>query len=608
MRWLRFGIALFVVAGLLSLGSVAQGNQSVPATPVACVVLHPVAATAGLDTDRIQRALNACAPGRAVVLAANDGKKTASFTAAPLILLRGVTLFVDEGVTLYASKNVRDYDLTPGSCDPAKSFDPNHETPFCKPFIYSYQAAYSAVMGPGTIDGNGTPRELVTSYESQSFSVSGVTLRGAVGTLLAVYKTPRFSASDVVLEAKSGETGGLLLSNAVAPVVRNLSTEVTGWGMVVRASILGPTAGAEFRFIHVVGGKGISLGDKEFGAMNDVAFYTLDMLHTQSGIVTELHSRQGAMKGVTFNDLCLQDVAMPLREANGAELQNGGIAGVTLTNLSIHTPEETTPCKWGRTAYMPVKPDILQLPHAGTKRELTVATSGGDFTTVQTAVDALPVDGGSVRVGPGTYREVVTIRKPHVRLYGADSDPAKTTIVYGNCAPTSGGTFNSGTVFAEADDITIENLTIENDCDRNAKGQAVALHTQGDRNIFRNLRILGSTDTLYASAKLCYGDYGPCVPARQYFADTFVEGGVDFIFGDSIAYFDHCTLHGLPGGNVMFTAQSKHYPAEQSGYVFADAHLIADGRNGKGVLTLGRAWRPYASVVFLHAKIDAPLP
>ncbi|HEY0307284.1 MAG TPA: pectinesterase family protein, partial [Acidobacteriaceae bacterium] len=47
---------------------------------------------------------------------------------------------------------------------------------------------------------------------------------------------------------------------------------------------------------------------------------------------------------------------------------------------------------------------------------------------------------------------------------------------------------------------------------------------------------------------------------------------------------------------------------EQSGYVFADAHLIADGRNGKGVLTLGRAWRPYASVVFLHAKIDAPLP
>ena len=250
---------------------------------------------------------------------------------------------------------------------------------------------------------------------------------------------------------------------------------------------------------------------------------------------------------------------------------------------------------------------ILQQP--GTKRDLTVAASGGDFTTVQAAVDALPADGGTIRVMPGTYKEVVTIRKPHVRVFGAEVDAAKTTITYGSCAPVSGGTFNTGTVFAEADDITIENLTIVNDCDQHEKGQAVALHTQGDRNIFRNLRILGSTDTLYASAKLCYGDYGPCVPARQYFADTFVEGGVDFIFGDSIAYFDHCTLHGLPAGNnVMFTAQSKHYPAEQSGYVFADAHIVAEARKGRELLTLGRAWRPYGSVVFLHAKIDAPLP
>jgi len=605
MRCLCFALALVGVTVPVSLPIAAQGNQNVPATPVACAVLRP--ANGEQDTARIQQALNACAPGRAVVLEAGNARQASAFYAAPLILPRGVTLFLDADVTLYASKNLRDYDLTPGSCDPAKSFDPNHQTPYCKPFIYSYQAAYSAVMGPGTIDGRGTPRELVTSYESQGFTVSGVTLRGAVGTLLAVYKTPHFAGSDIVLEAKGAETDGLLLSNAVEPVVNDLSASVPGWGMAVRASILGPTTDAEFRFIQVTGGKGILLGDREFGAMSNLAFYTVDVSHSAAGIVTVQHAAQGKMESVAFSDVCLQDVSTPLQQADGAAVESSKLPGVKFTKLAMYSGNDATHCMWQRPAYTPPQVDLSQLPHPGVKRALTVAASGADFTTVQAAVDALPASGGTIRVMPGTYREVVAIRKAHVRLYGADADAAKTVITYGNCAPTSGGTFNTGTVFAEADDITLENLTIENDCDRHAKGQAVALHTQGDRNIFRNLRILGSTDTLYASAKLCYGDYGPCVPARQYFADTFVEGGVDFIFGDSVAYFDHCTLHGLPGGNVMFSAQSKHYPAEQSGYVFADAHVMAAARTN-GALALGRAWRPYSSVVYLHARLDLPLP
>jgi pectin methylesterase-like acyl-CoA thioesterase len=201
---------------------------------------------------------------------------------------------------------------------------------------------------------------------------------------------------------------------------------------------------------------------------------------------------------------------------------------------------------------------------------------------------------------------VVTIRKPHVHLRGVDADPAKTVIVYNNTANNSGGTFNSATVFVEADDVTIDHLSIVNDAG-SGKGQAVALHVTGDRAIFRNLRITGAQDTLFAASRYCYGDYGPCVAARQYFADCYIEGNTDFIFGDSMAVFDRCELHGIDAGSVMYTAQSRH-TAEQtdSGYIFDHCHLTGSPRSS-GAISLGRSWRPYATVVFLNARIDAPV-
>jgi pectin methylesterase-like acyl-CoA thioesterase len=226
--------------------------------------------------------------------------------------------------------------------------------------------------------------------------------------------------------------------------------------------------------------------------------------------------------------------------------------------------------------------------------------------SIQKAVDALPLSGGEVTLQPGTYREVVTIRKPHVHLHGADADPAKTVIVYNNGANNSGGTFNSATVFVEVDDVTIDHLSIVNDLGA-GKGQGVALHVTGDRAIFRNLRITGAQDTLFAASRYCYGDYGPCVAARQYFADSYIEGNTDFIFGDSMAVFDRCEIHGIDTGSVMYTAQSRH-TAEQtdSGYIFDHCHLTGKARSN-GAISLGRSWRPYATVVFLNAQIDAPV-
>ena len=103
------------------------------------------------------------------------------------------------------------------------------------------------------------------------------------------------------------------------------------------------------------------------------------------------------------------------------------------------------------------------------------------------------------------------------------------------------------------DDFYAENLTIQNDWEKkNARmgegAQAVALMITGDREVLRHVRLLGYQDTLYATSKLCHvpGDKGTeaCHSSRQLFEDCYIEGHVDFIFGDSEAVFKNCQIHG----------------------------------------------------------------
>lgn len=248
------------------------------------------------------------------------------------------------------------------------------------------------------------------------------------------------------------------------------------------------------------------------------------------------------------------------------------------------------------------------VPRSGTKREVTVAADGsGDYKTVQEGVDALSENGGRVFVKPGTYREVVHIAKPRVRMQGLGDDPAKVVIVYSNSAYSSGGTFHSATAFVTGDDFYAENVTFQNDYSRShgqqpQGSQAIALAVRGDRAIFRNVRFLGAQDTLFAASRSCQTDAGPCIPARQYFYNCYIEGNVDFIFGDAEAVFDHCHIHVIAHPQVYVTAQSRRYPEQQSGYIFDHCRITADAQVGK--IFLGRPWRAYATVVFLESQLD----
>jgi pectin methylesterase-like acyl-CoA thioesterase len=244
-------------------------------------------------------------------------------------------------------------------------------------------------------------------------------------------------------------------------------------------------------------------------------------------------------------------------------------------------------------------------------KTLYVAADGtGDYYSIQRAIDVAPATGAVISVAPGTYREVLTINKPHVVLRGPYEDASKTVVVANKSAGTDGGTLNSATVNVLADDFLAENMSFVNDFNRTHPqvwqgSQALALLVRGDRAIFENMRILGNQDTLYAGVGECTGtgDSRVCPVARQYFDHCFVEGNVDFIFGDAKSVFDHCVINNNTHSVGFVTAQSKSYPKQDSGFVFRDCRLEADSAVDN--VYLGRPWRAYSTVVYLNTWMGA---
>ncbi len=233
----------------------------------------------------------------------------------------------------------------------------------------------------------------------------------------------------------------------------------------------------------------------------------------------------------------------------------------------------------------------------------TLKVSASDpaaYRTVQSAIDALPDTGGDIDIAPGTYREKIVVARNGVHLHGTGEAPQDTVLVYGDSASNAGGTFKSYSLLASGDDFHADNLTVQNDYwlnPDNKPSQAVALNLTGDRAVLTHVRLLGHQDTLYANK----GVGGRM--ARQYFSDCYIEGHVDFIFGNAKAFFQNCRIHGLTHQSIMYTAQSKNTPTDDSAYVFDHCTLTAD--SGAQDISLGRAWRTYATVVFLDTDMQA---
>ncbi|XP_038972005.1 pectinesterase 31-like, partial [Phoenix dactylifera] len=194
------------------------------------------------------------------------------------------------------------------------------------------------------------------------------------------------------------------------------------------------------------------------------------------------------------------------------------------------------------------------------------AEGSGDFRTVQEAIGAVPQSNRVrtvIQVAPGFYREAVYVPKTKNLITLAASQPETTILSWDNTATRINhhqssraigkGTFGCGSTIVEGEDFIAENITFENSAPQGS-GQAVAIRVTADRCAFYNCRFLGWQDTLY----LHYG--------KQYLRDCYIEGSVDFIFGNATALLEHCHIHCKSAGFV--TAQRRKSSQEPTGYVF----------------------------------------
>ncbi|HTC74076.1 MAG TPA: pectinesterase family protein [Edaphobacter sp.] len=241
-------------------------------------------------------------------------------------------------------------------------------------------------------------------------------------------------------------------------------------------------------------------------------------------------------------------------------------------------------------------------------KTITVGGTGADFTTIQAGVNAAPDEGAVIRIRPGVYREVVHVDKAKIQLRGDGDDWKKVVLVYGNSAASTCGTSCSATLFVTSNDFFAGNMTIANDYSKTNEvpSQAVAVSVRADRAVLRHVRLLGAQDTLYASSMGCMKEGGECVTGRQYYSDCYIEGHVDFIFGDAKAVFENCEVHSIPHGpGGYLTAQSNTRPDQDAGYVFNHCKITADA--GAGDVYLGRPWRDFSTVIFMNTDIEAPI-
>ncbi|RZK63198.1 MAG: T9SS type A sorting domain-containing protein [Hymenobacter sp.] len=225
--------------------------------------------------------------------------------------------------------------------------------------------------------------------------------------------------------------------------------------------------------------------------------------------------------------------------------------------------------------------------------DVTVAQDGtGTYTTIQAAVAAAPAGRTAVYtiyVKDGIYTEKVTVpsTKPFLQFVG--QSVANTILTWNDNANTPNGmggtvgTGGSGSLVVLATDFSALNLTFVNSYGDGS--QAVAVSLYADRAAFKNCRFLGNQDTL-----LTYEQGGAV--SRHYFRDCYIDGNVDFIFGNAIAIFDNCTIYAktrvVNAATSYITAANT--PATQTyGYLFRNAKIPAN--NGTTLYYLGRPWQ-----------------
>lgn len=284
-----------------------------------------------LDTQRIQNALDHCSAGKAVELARNGDRN--AFLSGPLELREGVTLLVDKGVTLYASRNPKDFDTVPGTCGIS-----GPESRPCKPFI-SVNVKNAAIMGDGAIDGRGdrvvlgrsytwwqqsraaeptnlrysAPRLIIADH-ADGFTLYRIRLHNSPNFHVAVNNTDGFTAWGVHILTPTVRGTDARNTDGIDPGNSENITITKSWidngddNIAIKANVHHMSVIDN----HFYDGHGMSMGS-EARDESDILVDTLTLDHTSSGIRIKSNVQRGGMvRNIAYRNICMRDVAIPI--------------------------------------------------------------------------------------------------------------------------------------------------------------------------------------------------------------------------------------------------------------------------------------------------------
>ncbi|XP_010267309.1 PREDICTED: putative pectinesterase 14 isoform X2 [Nelumbo nucifera] len=235
----------------------------------------------------------------------------------------------------------------------------------------------------------------------------------------------------------------------------------------------------------------------------------------------------------------------------------------------------------------------------------TVDLNGcANFSSVQKAVDAAP-DRSPTRtlilIDSGVYREKVVVGTNKTNLIFQGQGYLNTSIAWNDTANSTGGTVYSSSVAIFASNFIAYDISFQNTAPSaspgDVGGQAIALRIAGDQAAFYRCGFYGAQDTLL-------DDRG-----RHYFKECFIQGSIDFIFGNARSLYEDCTIDLIAkkvsvGISGAITAHGRQSMNARTGFSFVNCSI-----GGTGRVWLGRAWGGFASVVFARtfmADIIAP--